>query len=388
MAPLPPAAPIGLYAHIPFCSHICPYCDFTTYRGQEPLIPRYVDALVLDIERQGRSLDGRPAATLFLGGGTPSLLSPEQIGRVVQAARAGCSLAEDAEATLEANPNSVDREYFAGLLAAGVNRLSLGVQTLDRKGLRTLGRQHEAADAEAAYRAARAAGFADISLDLIFDWPGQSAESWARDLDLVLAWPDGGPDHLSLYSLIVEPGTPMADAVARGILVPLDDDAAADRYEAAMARMAAAGFVHYEVANWARSSEFASKHNTLYWRNGDYLAFGAGAHGHVAGRRTINHLAPGRYIAAIGNGLPPAANTEEISASGQIGETMMVGLRLLLEGIGGREFAARHGVTLEAAFGPTIAELERLGLLRRDRDALLLTPRGLMVANDVCARFL
>jgi oxygen-independent coproporphyrinogen-3 oxidase len=234
MAPLPPNAPIGLYVHVPFCAHICPYCDFNTYAGQESLIPRHLDATLRDLERQASSVEGRTAATLYFGGGTPSLVPPAGIGRIVALARERYGLTPDAEITLEANPNSVDEAYFAGLREAGVNRLSLGVQTLDRRGLRTLGRQHEAADAQAAFEAARRAGFDNISLDFIFGWPGQTLDSWRRDLAGVLAWDGSGPEHLSLYSLIIEPGTPMFEAATRGILIPLDDDAAADLYETAI----------------------------------------------------------------------------------------------------------------------------------------------------------
>ncbi len=251
MAPSPPGAPLGLYLHVPFCAHVCPYCDFNTYAGQEALIPRYVAALERDVAAQGRMLDGRAAQTIFFGGGTPSLLPAEAIGRLIRACREAFAVAADAEVTLEANPNSVDEAYFAGLREAGVNRLSIGVQTLHRRGLRVLGRQHEASDAESALRAARAAGFDNLSLDLIFGWPGQTLDDWRSDLEIVLGW-EGAPEHLSLYSLIVEPGTPMADAVTRGILTVLNDDATADLYEAAMELLAGAGWEHYEVANFCR----------------------------------------------------------------------------------------------------------------------------------------
>lgn len=384
MAPLPPNAPIGLYVHVPFCAHICPYCDFNTYAGQESLIPRHLDATMRDMERQAASVEGRTASTLYFGGGTPSLVPPEGIGRIVALARERYGLTPDAEITLEANPNSVDQTYFAGLREAGVNRLSLGVQTLDRRGLRTLGRQHEAADAQAAFEAARRAGFDNISLDFIFGWPGQTLESWRRDLAGVLAW---DPEHLSLYSLIIEPGTPMFEAATRGVLIPLDDDAAADLYEAAIETLAEAGWTHYEVANWARLPALSSRHNALYWRNGEFLAFGAGGHGTLAGRRTMNHLLPKTYLAAIEAGQPGWSNEETIGAPTAMGETMMLGLRLLNEGVAETEFQARHGVGLMARFGPVIDELIGIGMLRREDDRVTLTERGLMLANDVCARF-
>ncbi len=307
---------------------------------------------------------------------------------MVLACRDAFALDPCPEISLEANPNGFDPTYAAGLLAAGVNRLSLGVQTQRRRGLRVLGRLHEAADAQAAYLAARTAGFTNISLDLLFGWPGQTPAAWESDLETVIAWDATGPEHLSLYSLIVEPGTPMADAVARGILQTPDDDATADLYEAAIARLATVGYTHYEVANWARSPDVVAHHNVLYWRNGDYIACGAGAHGHLAGRRTMNHLLPATYIAAIDAGERAISNTEEIGPATAMGETMMLGLRLLQEGVSDAAFAARHGVALQSVYGATIAELTGSGLLRRDPERVRLTSRGLMLANDVCVRFL
>jgi putative oxygen-independent coproporphyrinogen III oxidase len=388
-APAAPDDAVGIYLHIPFCAHICPYCDFNTYSGQESLIPRYVNSLAADIERSAPSLGGRRAATIFFGGGTPSLLPADAIRRVIDACRASCAIDADAEITLEANPNGLDAPYLEALLAAGVNRLSIGAQTLHRRGLRTLGRLHEAGDVAAALRAARAAGFANVSLDFIFGWPGQRPDDWRADLDQTLGGELGAaPDHLSLYSLIVEPGTPMADAAARGILTPLDDDAAADLYELAIDRLAAAGWTHYEVANWARAPEFSSCHNAVYWRNGDYLGLGAGAHGHLAGRRSMNHPAPLAYCRAVEGGEAPIANDETIDAATAMGETMMLGLRLLQTGVDADAFERRHGVALDSVFAPQLDELTGLGLLERTSLGVRLTHHGLMLANNVCARFL
>jgi oxygen-independent coproporphyrinogen-3 oxidase len=385
MAPLPNDAPVGVYIHIPFCRHICPYCDFNTYRGLDSLIPRYVDALVRDITNGGA---GTAAQTMYLGGGTPSLLTPEQIGRILAACREAFVVEPDAEITLEANPKGVDAQWFAGVREAGVNRLSIGAQTFDRRGLRVLGRQHEASDVIAAVGAARAAGFENISLDLIFGWPGQTAEQWRRDLDTILSFPSGPPEHCSLYSLIVEPGTPMADAVTRGVLTVIDDDDAADLYESAMDAMAGAGWTHYEIANWAREAPFASRHNLVYWRNGAYAAFGAGAHGRIGNERFMNHLKPLTYIEAVESGASPHSNSEALSPELQMGETMMLGLRLLEEGVGAAEFEIRHGIALIDRFGEQIADLSGFGLVDWDGTRLRLTPRGTLLANDVCARFL
>lgn len=380
-APLPTDAPVGIYIHVPFCRHICPYCDFNTYRGLDSLIPRYVDALVQDIARHPRM----PAQTVYLGGGTPSLLDPTQIERIVDACRNAFDLDPAAEITLEANPNGLDNVWFERVHLCGVNRLSIGAQTFDRKGLRVLGRQHEASDVFAAVDAARRAGFDNLSLDLIFGWPGQTLDQWRNDLDTIASLPI---EHCSLYSLIVEPGTPMADAVTRGVLTVLDDDTTADLYEIAMDVLGGDEWAHYEIANWARRPEFASRHNLVYWRNGAYAAFGAGAHGRIGSERFMNHLKPLTYIEAIETSESPHSNTEDLSPDLQMGETMMLGLRLLLEGVSASAFEARHGVTLLDHFGAQIDELAHLGMVEWAGGSLRLTARGTLLANDVCARFL
>ena len=292
--------------------------------------------------------------------------------------------------TIEANPNNLDDKYCSGLLDAGVNRLSIGAQTLDRRGLRVLGRLHEAEHVSRAVAAARRAGFENVSLDFIYGWPGQTIDQWRTDLNQVLGGEVGGrpPDHLSLYGLIVEPGTPMADAVQRGILAPVDDDTAADFHELAMSMLADAGWIHYEIANWSSSPETASRHNAIYWRNGDYAGIGAGAHGHVRNRRTMNQPSPGRYIASLQRGERAVTNVEEISERTAMGETMMLGLRLLEDGVSAPSFARRHGVSLFEQFEPQLARLTSIGLLEVDDRRVRLTQRGALLANAVCAEFL
>ncbi|HWV24130.1 MAG TPA: radical SAM family heme chaperone HemW, partial [Thermomicrobiales bacterium] len=288
-APSLPGASFGIYIHIPFCAHICPYCDFNTYAGKDDLIPRYVDAVIGELTMRAGEMTGRPAETIYFGGGTPSLLSPEQIARIIAACHAHFDTRAVDEITMEANPNGLDAETLAGFRKTGVDRLSIGAQTLDRHGLRRLGRQHEASDVLDALHLAREAGFDRLNLDFIFGWPGQDRDIWRSDLEKVLALGDSGPDHLSLYSLIIEPGTPYADAAARGILHIPDDDAAADLYEDAIALLGDAGWDHYEIANWARTPDRYSRHNAIYWRHGDYLGIGAGAFGTVRGLRAMNH---------------------------------------------------------------------------------------------------
>ncbi|MDQ3541115.1 MAG: radical SAM family heme chaperone HemW [Chloroflexota bacterium] len=387
VAPLQVNASYGIYVHIPFCAHICPYCDFTTYAGKQDLIPRYVDALCREIERSGPAVADRCAATVFIGGGTPSLLSADQMSRILDSCRSAFALDREAEISVECNPNGLNADLLTGYRAAGVNRLSIGAQTLDRRGLRTLGRHHEAIDVLSALAAARSAGFSNVSVDLIFSWPGQTLESWKSDLGALLQLQDA-PEHLSLYSLIVEPGTPFADAAARGILRIPDDDAAADLYEAAIEMLAAAGWTHYEVANWARTPELYSRHNAIYWQYGNYLGLGAGAHGHVSPRRTMNHLLPETYCEAVERGEAGVSRTEVIDPCTQRGETMMLGLRLLREGVNAEAFQRRHGISFSDAFGDTVDELERIGMIVTTPTGIRLSERGLMLANDVVARFL
>jgi oxygen-independent coproporphyrinogen-3 oxidase len=388
-APAAPGAEIGVYVHVPFCAHICPYCDFNTFAGLSQLIPQYVTAVEREIAQQAAAFAGRPAISLFLGGGTPSQLSGDQVGRIIEAAREAFTFLQNAEITIETNPNDLTEAYCAALLDAGVNRLSIGSQTLVRRGLRTLGRQHEAADTLRSLAGAHRAGFRNISLDFIYGWPGQSAGRWRNDLEQILSGTEGiTPQHLSLYSLIVEPGTPMADAVTRGILTPADDDTAADFAEIAQEVLAEAGWVHYEIANWAAAPSFVSRHNAIYWRNGDYAGIGAGAHGHLAGQRVMNQPSPQRYIAALAKGGTPRTNVEAIDEETAIGETMMLGLRLLTAGVHRDAFLMRHGIAVDGKFAAPIARMQAQGLLIDDGDAIRLSARGAMLANSVAAEFL
>lgn len=384
--PLPATAPPGLYIHVPFCRHICPYCDFNTYAGQQHLIPTYVDALLAEMRLTAAQYPSTDAPTLFFGGGTPSLLSPVAITRLITAARELFGLLPDAEITLEANPEGLDAAYLGAIRAAGINRLSLGIQSQERAGLRVLGRGHHSLQAGNAFQAARTAGFDNISLDFIFGWPGQTAGAWERDLAAILAWQ---PEHVSLYSLIVEPGTPMHSAVQRGILHVLDDDTVADLYERAIATLDAAGWEQYEIANWARGSDrrYRSRHNQLYWQNGTYHGFGAGAHAHLGATRSSNILRPEPYIAAVEAGAIPRALTEELTPETEMGETMLLGLRLLRDGVSAPDFAARHHADLRRTYAAQIERFEQLGLLHWQGDRLLLSARGALLANDVCAAF-
>ncbi|HEY1013106.1 MAG TPA: radical SAM family heme chaperone HemW, partial [Herpetosiphonaceae bacterium] len=333
--------------------------------------------------------------TIFLGGGTPTALPLELLEQVVAAAGELIPL-DRAEVTSEANPGTVlDGAYLRGLRAMGVNRISMGVQSLNDRTLKVLGRIHTAAEARASFAAARAAGFENINLDFIFGLPGQDVAEWERSLRELARWEI---DHLALYSLIVEPGTPLAAQVAAGKVHVPGDDAAAEMYERAMEIMGEAGYVQYEVSNWARPGSaalsstaalpaYASRHNVAYWLNADYLGCGAGAHSHGRGLRWADERVLERFAAAVERGAPPVAEVTELDRRALEAETMMMGLRLLT-GVGFAHFAERCGRPLDEAYGAELADLMKLELVERDELGVRLTPRGRMIGNEVFMRFL
>lgn len=401
-------AALALYIHIPFCRRRCAYCDFASTAGQEALIPAYVAALAREIAQQGRDL-GRPAvATVYLGGGTPSLLTPAQVKAILAVCRAAFDVAPDAEITLEANPGAGLLPptgegrgegdlvaYFAALRAAGVNRLSLGVQSFDDGELTLLGRIHTAAQAVAAYHDARAAGFANINLDLIYGLPGQSRRAWARSLARAVALQ---PDHLSLYALEVHEDTPLGRRIAAGELPTPDDDLAAAMYEHAENALTGAGFAHYEISNWARRAEERGsggaeeqgamcRHNLTYWRNESYLGLGAAAHSWLGGERRWNVADPAEYAARVHAGLLPLADHESIDRPTEMAETMFLGLRLLVEGVTFTRFQARFGVDLRDVYPTELRELQESGLIEMDDERVRLTRRGRLLGNQAFQLF-
>ena len=398
--------PLALYLHIPFCAVRCAYCDFNTYAGLERLFGPYTAALAEDIRRAGAARGRPPARTIFIGGGTPTVLPAELLAHALAACRDAFDVAPDAEITSEANPGTVDGAHFTALRALGINRLSMGVQSFDDAELRWLGRLHGADEAEAAFHAARAAGFDNINLDFMFGLPGQTPDTWARTLERALRL---APEHLSLYSLTVEHGTPLFDRVRRGLSAEPDDDLAAELYARACERLAAGGYAQYEISNWAKrinairhspfadspfadspfaDSPFVCRHNLVYWRRGPYLGFGAGAHSCAEDRRWWNVKPVPEYIRRIEAGQSPERDGEPIDRRLALGETMMLGLRLVAEGVSEARFRDRFGVGLEDAFGAEIADLVARGLLERLRDRVRLTAQGRLLGNRVFAEFL
>ncbi|HEY5158361.1 MAG TPA: radical SAM family heme chaperone HemW [Anaerolineales bacterium] len=383
----------SLYFHIPFCIHRCAYCDFNTYAGQEDLIPAYVEALCREVRQVAASAPQRlPVHTIFLGGGTPSLLTAVQFETLLRTVHGAFDMSAEAEISLEANPGTLSREALMDLRRLGFNRLSLGVQSAHPQELHMLERIHDYFDVIDAVRAARQSGFGNLNLDLIYGLPEQTLERWQSSLDLVLGL---HPEHLSLYALTVEHGTPFGRWAHAGLLPRPDPDLAADMYEWAETRLAQAGYGQYEISNWAKPG-YQCRHNLQYWRGRPYLGFGAGAHGFAAGERYSNALRIRTYIEHIreGQGLPfplsPAAvDFHAISPFVEMQETMMTGLRLTQEGIGVEEFHDRFGQDLMDVFGREINDLVRLGLLEWTKagESLRLTDRGRMVGNQVFMRF-
>jgi oxygen-independent coproporphyrinogen-3 oxidase len=389
----------SLYLHIPFCRHRCSYCDFNTYAGMAELIPAYAQALSREIRLLEESAGAHlPVRTIFIGGGTPSLMPLAELERLFSTLQDNFELLPGIEITLEANPGTVSLPYLVELNKMGVNRLSLGMQSAIPAELQLLEREHDFGEVTQAVAWARRAGFENLNLDLIFGLPGQTLPAWKESLEKALALQ---PDHFSLYALTLEHGTPLQHQVQQNLLTAPDADLAADMYEFAADQLQAAGFIQYEISNWARSAGDAGPlvchHNLQYWRNQTYLGLGAGAHGYAGGFRTANVLAPSTYIQRCLEGqvqaFPRTPATAEIIAverEAEIAETMMMGLRLVQEGVSNKIFQKRFGNRLEDVFGMQIQHLRSLGLLEwaaDDGDILRLTPRGRLLGNQVFVEF-
>jgi len=371
---------LSLYLHIPFCRCKCSYCSFVSFAGREVQLPSYVDALSTEMHLTHRP--GAVVKTVYFGGGTPSLLQPVDVKRLLSAVHECYAVDTSPEITLEANPGTIDGDYLSRLWAAGVNRLSLGVQSLDDGDLAFLGRLHSASGARQAIGQARAAGFDNLSLDFIYGLPHRRILDWDRMLDGII---DLGADHLSLYGLTLEPGTPLGDAAARGEF-SLDADAAASEYELASKKLNSAGYRHYEISNWARPG-FESRHNTVYWRRGDYLGLGAAAHSFLEERRIANVGGLDGYMEALGDGHMPPQEMEVIDDATALSETIILGLRLS-DGVALNDIGHRFKIDLPGRYAAEIAELSEMGLVEVTEGRLWLSPRGRLLGNEVFLRFL
>jgi oxygen-independent coproporphyrinogen-3 oxidase len=372
-------APLGVYVHIPFCSAICHYCNFNRGLLDPVLKAAYVDALVTHIHRAAEPL---AVDTIYFGGGTPSLLEPAEIARVLDACATSFQLEPGTEVTMEANPETVDQARLSGFRATGVNRLSFGVQSFLDEELRRLGRLHGADRARTALRDARAAGFDNVSLDLMMWLPGQTVGQWLQSVDALI---EVAPDHASLYLLELYPNAPLQELMARQQWSQTPDDDAADMYEAAMDRLGVAGLGQYEISNVARPGR-ESRHNLKYWHDSGWLAFGCGAHGSRDGRRW-KHVADTRaYVDRVEAGADPTAEARMLDDESQLAEAMFMGLRLV-EGVDLERFRVRFGQDVWSRYGDSLEPAVEAGLLVRDSNRIRLTRRGMLLANEVMQVF-
>lgn len=381
---------ISFYVHIPFCRKKCYYCDFNSYAGLEGLFQPYIEAMAREISYLAQFPEPEAGETIYFGGGTPSLLSPELIGRVIESIKENFGLLSGAEITLEANPGTVARSSLEALLSMGVNRLSLGAQSFHEDELALLGRIHNSEEIKKAFQEAREAGFSNVNLDFIYGIPFQSLEKWRITLEKAL---ELAPEHLSLYALTLEEGTSLAQKVALGEIPRPDEDLAADMYCLAEEMLEKAGYEHYEISNWAKPG-FACRHNLRYWLNLPYLGFGAGAHSFRWGMRWHNILEPREYIRILsspeirGFPSPVACEVETITLPVEMAETVILGLRLVKEGLSFEEFRRRFGRDFWEIYGPQAEELLELGLLERSERGIRLSPRGRLLGNEVFQRFI
>ena len=376
---IPAAGPLGIYLHVPFCEAICNYCNFNRELVQTDLKRRYLAALAREIESAG---DGGRADSVFFGGGTPSVLAPADVGALIARCASSFALDPAAEITLEANPETASRPRLEGYRAAGVNRLSLGVQSFRDAELRRLGRVHTAARAIEAFEAARAAGFDDISVDLMTWLPEQAPEDWGETLDVLLRL---DPGHVSFYLLELYPNAPLREDMARGGWTQAPDDIAAEMYDAALDRLEAAGYRQYEISNAARPGR-RCRHNLKYWSDGAWVGFGCGAHSTRGGRRWRNVSETVSYVERVANGATPVAQERVLSTGERATDALFLGLRLT----GGVDVTAverRYGVRVWERWGGDLARCVEAGLLEDDRERLRLTRKGRLLASEVMQVF-
>jgi oxygen-independent coproporphyrinogen-3 oxidase len=379
---------LGLYVHIPFCSAICNYCNFNRGLFDAALKEQYVTALRREIATSTDSstslgAGGSPADTIYFGGGTPSLLEPGEIAAIIGACRDAFALTPDAEITLEANPETVTPERLDGFRAAGINRLSYGVQSFRDDELRRLSRLHSASRAADAFAMARRAGFDNISLDLMMWLPQQTVTQWLESVDALIAI---APDHASLYILELYPNAPLRDEMARGRWSQAPDDDAAEMYLDAMTRLDRAGYTQYEISNVARPGR-ESRHNLKYWTDGEWLGFGCGAHSTRRGVRWKNLASTTEYIATVAAGGQLATDRRELTRHEALEEALFTGLRLT-RGIDVHTVNTRYQTDVWGIYGPALERFRDAGLLIYDGRLLRLPRAGMLLANEIMAMFL
>jgi oxygen-independent coproporphyrinogen-3 oxidase len=372
---------IVLYLHLPFCRRKCRYCSFTSFEQSEAEIPLYIETLIKELEIRSR---GENVCTLFLGGGTPSLVPAEDMEKLLTAIHRLFRVDPAAEITMEANPGTIDAPYLKAMRQMGINRLSLGVQSFNDDELRLLGRIHTAEQAKEAVSMARRAGYDNLNLDLIYGLPGQTTAAWKTTLEQALSL---NPEHLSLYALTLEEDTPLQLIINEGNLPFIDPDLSADHYELAEDMLAAQGYTHYEISNWAKDGK-ACRHNLVYWHNLPYLGAGVAAHSYLDGHRFANTDNLDKYLTEFSGQTKYQPEMDEIiNPELELAETVILGLRLG-EGIKADKICQRYGVNILEKYSQPIKEMAEAGLLVQQDGHICLTPRGRLLSNQVFWRFL
>ncbi|MBA4305323.1 MAG: coproporphyrinogen III oxidase [Sphingopyxis sp.] len=370
--------PLALYIHWPFCISKCPYCDFNSHVRESVDQDAWRTALLTDMTHEAGLTKGRPLTSIFFGGGTPSLMLPSTVAALIDAAQAHWGFADDIEITLEANPSSVEAARFADLAQAGVNRVSLGLQSLDDAALAFLGRAHSVAESLDALAIAQK-HFARVNIDLIYARPDQSADQWEAELRQALSF---GTDHMSLYQLTIEPGTRFETMVRTGQFVPADNDDAATLYDMTQSLTSAAGLPAYEISNHARPSS-ESRHNLSYWRYDDYIGIGPGAHGRRLNNATQRHKKPENFLSAIDRNLQALASEELLDPASRATEALLMGLRLA-EGICVNRLADKTGLAPEMLLdADAIERIAKLGLIHRNGSRVIVTPQGMPLLDAI-----
>jgi putative oxygen-independent coproporphyrinogen III oxidase len=369
---------LALYIHWPFCVSKCPYCDFNSHVRESIDQSVWQTALLADMAFEAQVTAGRPLSSIFFGGGTPSLMPPETVAALIERANALWGFTDDIEITLEANPSSVEAARFSDLAAAGVNRVSLGLQALNDDALRFLGRAHDVCESMAALDTAQRE-FARVSIDLIYARPDQTEAAWKEELSRAIGF---GTGHLSLYQLTIEPGTRFASDVRTGAFKPADDDYAAGLFDLTRDMTAAAGVPAYEISNHARPGE-ESRHNLTYWRYQDYVGIGPGAHGRRLNSATQRHKKPENFLSGVARNQHGIKEEEALSAATRATEALLMGLRLH-EGVDLADIAQRTGICADQLIdNGAAAMITDLGMLRRDGDRLTVTPKGMPLLDAI-----
>lgn len=377
--------PLGIYIHVPFCRRRCNYCDFLSRGGSDAVPDAYIHAVAGEWRLwESAVADGYTLQSIYVGGGTPSLLLPGQLSRLLEALRSRLQIAPDCEVTVEGNPDSLDVPRMRAFVQAGVNRFSIGIQSFSDTALARLGRLHDAREAEQVVVQAREAGVANLSLDLMYGLPGSSTDEELRSLQRAI---DLSPEHISWYNLTLAPGTPLARSVTAGDEVMPDDDEILETMRKGWQLLEANGYQHYEISNFSRPGR-ASWHNLGYWLSTDYVGLGLGASGFLAGRRWTNVADWSTYVAALARNERPIGAEEQLDKRRRQGEYAMLRMRLPADGLSFGDFEARFGEDVRAPFGSILDQLAQDGLIRMEADRAVCTQRGLELNNVVAEAFI